>query len=71
MKKLMRPRAGRKIAGVCIGLANYFDLDVTLVRLIWVFLLLPGGLPGIIPYIICWITIPSEEKIISTPKRIN
>lgn len=61
MKKLVRPIKDRKIAGVCIGLANYFKLDVTLVRLIWVFLLIPGGLPGIIPYIICWIIIPEEN----------
>ena len=34
-KRLMRPRANRKIAGVCAGLAEYFDLDVTLVRVLW------------------------------------
>ncbi|HUV94367.1 MAG TPA: PspC domain-containing protein [Anaerolineae bacterium] len=42
------------------GLANYFDVDVTLVRIIWVILLLPGGLPGLVPYVICWIMIPAE-----------
>ena len=60
MKKLVRPKEGRKIAGVAAGLANYFDVDVTLVRIIWVILLLPGGLPGFIPYLICWIMIPAE-----------
>jgi phage shock protein C len=60
MKKLVRPKKGRLVAGVCVGLANYFNVDVVLVRLIWVFLLLPGGLPGILPYIICWLIIPSE-----------
>ena len=34
-RRLMRPRADRKIAGVCAGVAEYFDLDVTLVRLVW------------------------------------
>ena len=34
-QRLMRPRADRKIAGVCAGVAEYFDLDVTLVRLVW------------------------------------
>lgn len=63
MKKLIRPIKGRKIAGVCIGLANYFKVDVTFVRLIWVFLLIPGGIPGILPYVVCWIVIPSEENI--------
>jgi phage shock protein C len=60
MKKLVRPRKGRKIGGVAQGLANYFDVDVTLVRIIWVILLLPGGLPGFVPYLICWIMIPAE-----------
>jgi phage shock protein C len=60
MKKLVRPRDGRMIAGVAQGLANYFDVDVTLVRIIWVILLLPGGLPGLVPYLICWIMIPRE-----------
>ena len=34
-RRLMRPRADRKIAGVCAGVAEYFDLDVTLVRVVW------------------------------------
>jgi phage shock protein PspC (stress-responsive transcriptional regulator) len=61
MKKLVRPRKGRVIAGVAIGMAEYFKVDVTLVRLIWVLLLIPGGLPGFLPYIVCWIVIPSER----------
>jgi phage shock protein C len=61
MKRLLRPRNGRMVAGVASGLAQYFGLDVTLIRLIWVLLLIPGGLPGIVPYIICWIVIPSEK----------
>jgi phage shock protein C len=60
MKKLVRPKEGRMIAGVAMGLANYFNVDVTLVRIIWVILLLPGGLPGFVPYLICWIMIPRE-----------
>ena len=60
MKELVRPMEGRKIAGVAQGLANYFDVDVTLVRIIWVLLLLPGGLPGLVPYLICWLLIPGE-----------
>jgi phage shock protein C len=61
VKKLVRPKVGRKIAGVAAAIANYFDIDVTVVRIIWVFLLLPGGLPGIIPYILLWIFIPEEK----------
>ena len=34
-RQLMRPRMGRKIAGVCLGFSEYFDIDVTVVRLVW------------------------------------
>jgi phage shock protein PspC (stress-responsive transcriptional regulator) len=49
------------IAGVAAGLANYFNINVAIVRLIWILLLLPGGLPGFFPYIIFWVAMPSEE----------
>ncbi len=60
-KKLRRPKQGRMIGGVSGAFANYFNIDVVLIRLIWIFLLIPGGFPGIIPYIICWIVIPEEN----------
>jgi len=60
-KRLVRPKEGRVIAGVARGMANYFNVDVVFVRLIWILLLLPGGLPGLLPYIICWMVIPSEK----------
>ena len=59
-KKLVRPKKGRIIGGVAKGLADYFNVNVLLVRFIWFVLLLPGGLPGVIPYIILWLIIPSE-----------
>ena len=61
MKKLRRPKSGRKIAGVAAAFANYFGIDITLVRLLWILLLIPGGLPGLIPYLICWVLITDEE----------
>lgn len=61
-KKLYRSTDQRVIAGVCGGIAEYFDIDVTIVRLIAVLLLLPGGFPGLLPYIIMWIVVPSKEK---------
>jgi phage shock protein C len=61
VKKLIRPKQGRVVAGVALALARYFNIDVTVVRIIWVLLFLPGGLPGLLPYIIMWILIPSEE----------
>lgn len=61
MKKLVRPREGRVVAGVALGVANYLGVDVTVVRIIWAFLLLPGGLPGLVPYLICWLLMPEGE----------
>ena len=61
IKKLVRPKEARVIAGVARAFANYFNVDIVLVRIIWAFLLLPGGFPGILFYIICWILIPSEK----------
>ncbi|MHB1415018.1 MAG: PspC domain-containing protein [Chloroflexota bacterium] len=60
MKRLYRSRTNRVVAGVAGGMGEYFDVDPTLVRIIWLLLFLPGGLPGLIPYIICWILIPKE-----------
>jgi phage shock protein C len=60
-KRLVRPIKGRKVAGVALALANYFTIDVTILRIVWVLLLLPGGLPGILPYLLLWLLIPGEE----------
>lgn len=59
-RRLYRSRHNRIIAGVAGGMAEYFNIDPTLVRLVWFLLFLPGGLPGLIPYIACWIIIPRE-----------
>lgn len=45
------------IAGVCGGVANYFDIDPTLVRILWVLFVLLGG-SGILVYVIMWILMP-------------
>jgi phage shock protein C len=66
MKKLYRSRTDKKIAGVCAGIAKYFDIDPTVVRIIFVILLLPGGFPGLIPYLILWAVVP-EEPSADTP----
>lgn len=60
MKRLVRPKTGRKVAGICIGIANYMGIDVTVVRIVWIFLLLPGGAPGLIPYLLLWLVVPEE-----------
>jgi phage shock protein C len=59
----MRSRADRKIAGLCAGLAQYLDLDVSLVRILCVFLTLVTGVcPGIVTYVLAWIIVPSEPE---------
>jgi phage shock protein C len=65
-RKLVRPRLGRKIAGVCLGFSEYFDIDVTLVRIVWLITLLMTGF-GLIPYIIAWIVMPEEPLLVSAP----
>lgn len=60
MKRLIRPKKGKKIAGVCSAIANYLGIDVTIVRLFFLLTAIPGGVPGILLYIICWIVIPEE-----------
>lgn len=61
-KRLYRSTTDRKIAGVCGGLAEYFDIDPVIVRIIAFILLLPGGLPGLLPYIILWIVVPENPN---------
>lgn len=56
-----RSRRGKKIAGVCAGLAEEFGISTTPVRLIFVLLTLIGG-PGIILYIILWVVMPYRDE---------
>ena len=59
-KKLVRDIKNKKLAGVCAGVANYFGLDVTLVRIIWLVLALMGSL-GVWAYLILLIVLPKAE----------
>ena len=61
-KRLYRSRKDRMIAGVCGGLAEYFKIDPVTVRLIAVLLLIPGGLPGFIPYVVMWVIVPEDAR---------
>ena len=58
-RRLYRSRERRWLAGVAGGMAQYTGLPVALVRAIWVLLLLPGGLPGLLLYLACWLIIPT------------
>ena len=65
-KRLVRPRAGRAIAGVCAGVAEYFDIDVPLVRLVWLLVGVMTGI-GMLSYPIAWIVIPEEPLLLTAP----
>jgi phage shock protein C len=58
-KKLKRSRSESMIAGVCGGLGEYFGIDPTLIRLVFVLLALLGG-HGVLIYLILWIVIPRQ-----------
>jgi len=58
-KRLYRLREGRVVAGVCAGLAAYFGIDPTLVRLAFAVVTVFGGI-GILLYLVAWIVIPEE-----------
>jgi phage shock protein C len=60
-KKLYRSRKSRIIAGICGGIAEYFDIDPIIVRLITLILVLSAG-GGFIVYIIAWIVVPEEPE---------
>jgi phage shock protein PspC (stress-responsive transcriptional regulator) len=60
-KKLTRSRDNQMISGVCAGIAEYFEVDPTLIRLAWVAFGLMGG-GGLIAYIIAAIIIPLEGE---------
>ena len=59
VKKLYRSRKDRWLAGICGGIAQYFELDPTIIRVLFVLLsVFAGG--GILVYIILWLIIPQE-----------
>jgi phage shock protein C len=58
-KKLYRDKKNEKVAGVCAGLAEYFKIDVTIIRLIWVLFVLFAG-SGVLAYIACALVIPEK-----------
>jgi len=58
-KRLTRSTNNQMIAGVAAGIANYFNIDPTIVRLIFVITALTGG-PGIVAYLIMWLLMPED-----------
>ncbi len=54
-------RQNGMVAGVCGGLAEFTGIHVFWFRLIFMILLIPGGLPGLVPYLILWFVIPKKR----------
>ena len=61
-KKLRRSRSNRWIGGICGGLGEFFGLSAVWFRFLFFVLLLPGGLPGLLPYLLLWLIIPMEKR---------
>jgi phage shock protein C len=58
-RKLYRSTSNRQVAGVCSGLAEYFNLDPTLIRVLFIILAVLGG-SGVILYVAMWIIVPKQ-----------
>jgi phage shock protein PspC (stress-responsive transcriptional regulator) len=70
VRRLTRSRQEGKIAGICAGIADYFEVDVTLVRAAWlVFSIVPGAvIGGVLAYLVAWLVIPEDtEGIVRAP----
>lgn len=62
MEKRLTLSPNKKIAGVCSGIADYFDFGPTMVRLAWAIATLFTCFSGFIIYLICWMVIPQRES---------
>jgi phage shock protein C len=60
-RRLYRSRRDRKLAGVCAGIGEYFDIDPVLIRLLWIFFTLAGG-GGLLAYLIAWLVVPEAPE---------
>ncbi len=58
-KRLYRSRDDRMLAGVCGGIAEYFDIDPSIVRILWVIFSLSLG-SGLFAYILAWVIVPER-----------
>lgn len=64
-KKFQRIEQGKKIAGVCTGLADYFNMDVTLVRALFIVLVLAGVGSGLVAYVVLWLVAPADADALT------
>ena len=68
-KKIFLSETNKKIGGVCGGIGDYFNIDPTLVRLIWIVITLMTMGTGIVAYIIAWVIIPQQPSFKKIIKR--
>lgn len=61
-KRLFRSATNKKLCGVCGGLGEYFNMDPTIVRIIWIIITFAGG-AGLLAYLLCALIIPEESEI--------
>ncbi len=62
-KKLYKSNSDQKLDGVCAGIAKFFGIDPTLVRLVWAILsLASGGITGLLVYLVCAMILPREPE---------
>jgi len=64
-RRLRLPLDGKKLLGVCAGFANYFGVDPTLMRILWLFAALASGGVGFVAYLIAWLLMPKESPAAS------
>jgi phage shock protein PspC (stress-responsive transcriptional regulator) len=70
-KRLVRSSTDKKIGGVCGGLADYFDLDPTIIRIVWLLAILFAG-TGLIAYAVLWIALPlGPTGVVSTSAPVT
>lgn len=69
-KRLYKIEEWKKIDGVCGGIAEYLDVDPTIIRLAWILLIFCVG-GGIIAYIIASLVMPRKSEVVSNKKKIN
>jgi phage shock protein PspC (stress-responsive transcriptional regulator) len=69
-KKLTRPLWDKKIGGVCAGFSRYFDIDVTLMRVLWLVVAIVTGV-GFIAYLVAWIAMPAEGELKMPPVTVE
>src|SRR5215467_10703583 len=64
--RLTLSQSDKKIGGVCAGFAHYFDVDVTLVRFIWLILVIAPPGAGLVGYLIAWLVMPKGDDAVVT-----